>query len=148
MRLFRRKSERIPTTPCLVKLSPIQHNDTGSGNNGGILSGSIVAVSENKDSTKLKITTTSTTTTTTPQTVPGSGDGTGTGIIRPTNLPLNLKGNNRTNNGDNSPKTPIKKGMSLTLLHYCYYNPEPCIFCVLSLQTSLNITFHVVCVSG
>lgn len=95
MRLFRRKSDRVPTTPCLIKLSaPLD-----SARNIGDAAGSLTAQESEempgpKESSAL-----------------ASEGSTGTQIPRPNRLNLNGIGTNRAPEVS-SPKTPIRKGKS------------------------------------
>lgn len=95
MRLFRRKTERVPAPPaaaaCLVSLSPLHPSDSD-------LRGSVIGTSVGKSQSNDSIFESSTTTT------------------RPQTLHLNLKGtkNNKAPTAlvDGSPKSPVKKGMA------------------------------------
>jgi len=104
MRLFRRKSDRVPTTPCLIKLSsPIGGNgEIGKDEDVGERTAAI-----GQDTKAGQQVTVEPTESVTKRPLPNGPPP----VVRPNKLNLNLRGNNRGGEaGTGSPKTPIRKG--------------------------------------
>jgi len=91
MRLFRRKTERPPAAACLVSLSPLQPTENIGNPSGTTTTTTTVGKSQSNDSIFKS-----------------------SGAKRPESLLLKGTKNNKTVALDGSPKSPVKKGISLS----------------------------------